>query len=102
MQGLPTPPFPLARSVPRASYDTPPPELARLGTALKALGEERGLKQIEVASGAGMTESQVSDIERGKNNPGWLLPIRLLVDSLGTDLSDFADAYKRVSEKKTA
>jgi transcriptional regulator with XRE-family HTH domain len=81
--------------VPRASYDTPPPELARLGTALKALREERGLKQIEVASGADMTESQVSDIERGKNNPGWLLLIRLLVDGLDADLRDLAAAYER-------
>jgi transcriptional regulator with XRE-family HTH domain len=85
-------------SVPRASYDTPPLELARLGTALKALREERGLKQIEVASGADMTESQVSDIERGKNNPGWLLLIRLLVDGLDADLRDLATAYERAVE----
>lgn len=81
--------------VPRASYDNPPPELVRLGAALKALREERGLKQIEAASGADMTESQVSDIERGKNNPGWLLLIRLLVDGLDADLDDLAAAYKR-------
>jgi transcriptional regulator with XRE-family HTH domain len=84
--------------VPRARYDTPPPELAQLGAALKALREERGLKQIEAASGAKMTESQVSDIERGKNNPGWLLLIRLLVDGLGTDLNEFAAAYRRAGE----
>lgn len=85
-------------SVPRASYDTPPPELARLGAALKALREERGLKQIEVASGADMTESQVSDIERGKNNPGWLLLIRLLVDGLDANLRDLASAYEHAVE----
>ena len=38
-----------------------------------------------------MTESQVSDIERGKNNPGWLLLIRLLVDGLDADLGDLAE-----------
>jgi transcriptional regulator with XRE-family HTH domain len=84
--------------VPRANYDTPPPELARLGAAMKVLREERGLKQIEVASGADMTESQVSDIERGKNSPGWLLLIRLLVDGLDADLHDLATAYERALE----
>jgi transcriptional regulator with XRE-family HTH domain len=88
--------------VPRANYDTPPPELARLGAALKTLREERDLKQIEAASGADMTESQVSDIERGKNNPGWLLLIRLLVDGLGADLGDLAAAYERAAENDTA
>jgi transcriptional regulator with XRE-family HTH domain len=88
--------------VPRARYETPPPELARLGAALKALREERGLKQIEAASRADMTESQVSDIERGKNNPGWLLLIRLLVDGLDADLGDLATAYERAIENETA
>jgi transcriptional regulator with XRE-family HTH domain len=86
--------------VPRANYDNPPKELARLGAALKELREKRGLKQIEAASGADMTESQVSDIERGKNNPGWLLLIRLLVDGLGADLTDLAAAYERAAESK--
>lgn len=87
--------------MPRANYDPPPPELARLGAALKALREERGLKQIEAASGAGMTESQVSDIERGYNNPGWLLLIRLLSDGLDAGLGDLADAYERAVENET-
>lgn len=86
--------------VPRARYDKPPPELAQLGAALKALREERGLKQIEAASGAAMTESQVSDIERGKNNPGWLLLIRLLVDGLDAGLDDLAAAYERAGESE--
>ncbi len=88
--------------MPRARYDTPPPELARLGAALKALREERDLKQIEAASRADMTESQVSDIERGKNNPGWLLLIRLLVAGLDADLGDLATAYEGVPDSDTA
>lgn len=70
-----------------------------MGAALKALREERDLKQIEAASGAGITESQVSDIERGKNNPGWLL---FLVDGLDADLGDLTVAYERVAESETA
>jgi transcriptional regulator with XRE-family HTH domain len=87
--------------VPRANYDSPPPELARLGVALKELREKRGLKQIEVASGADITEAQVSLIERGKNNPGWLLLMRLLVDGLDADLGELTAAYERAARDKT-
>lgn len=69
---------------------------------MKALREARDLKQIEAASRAEMTESQVSDIERGKNNPGWLLLIRLLVAGLDADLGDLAVAYERVADSETA
>jgi len=84
--------------VPRARYETSPPELARLGSALKTLREARDLKQIEAASRAGMTESQVSDIERGKNNPGWLLVMRLLNAGLDASLHDLAAAYESVDD----
>lgn len=80
--------------MPRADYDEPPPELANLGRALRELRERQGLKQIEVATAAGMTESQVSDIERGKNNPGWLLVTRLVADGLGLTLGDLVGAYE--------
>lgn len=80
--------------VPRAEYDSPPEDLVHLGRALKALREDRGLKQIELAAAAGATESQVSDIERARNNPGWVLVARLL-QGLEADLEDLADAYAR-------
>jgi transcriptional regulator with XRE-family HTH domain len=69
---------------------------------LKALREARGLKQIEAASRADMTESQVSDIERGKNNPGWLLLIRLLTAGLDANLGDLAAAYERTADRETS
>lgn len=80
--------------MPRADYDNPPDSLVHLGHALRALREDRGLKQIELATAAGTTESQVSDIERAQNNPGWLLVARLL-DGLGATVADLADAYGR-------
>lgn len=80
--------------MPRAQYETPPPELVQLGAALKMLREERDLKQIEAASRAEMTESQISDIERGKNSPGWLLLMRLLKRGLGASVHDLAAAYE--------
>ncbi len=81
--------------MPRARYDDPPPELAYLGNALRELREAAGLKQIELATAAGMTESQISDIERGKNNPGWRLVVRIVEDGLGLTIRDFAEAYVR-------
>lgn len=80
--------------MPRAEYDNPPDDLVCLGRALKALREDRGLKQIELAAAAGATESQVSDIERARNNPGWVLVTRLL-RGLEASVDDFADAYAR-------
>jgi transcriptional regulator with XRE-family HTH domain len=60
------------------------------------LREERDLKQIEAASRAGMLESQISNIERGKNNPGWLVVMRLLTEGLGASLHDLVTAYESV------
>jgi transcriptional regulator with XRE-family HTH domain len=80
--------------VPRADYENPPDSLRYLGRALRALREDRGLKQIELATSAKTTESQVSDIERAQNNPGWILVARLL-DGHDATVSDLADAYGR-------
>lgn len=52
------------------------------------------MKQIELSTAAGTTESQVSDIERAANNPGWILIARLL-DGMGATVADLADAYGR-------
>ena len=81
--------------MPRADYEDPPPRLRALGAALRELREREGLKQIELATAAGMTESQVSDIERGKNNPGWLLVARMVEDGLGLGMGELAAAYER-------
>jgi len=85
--------------MPRARYDEPPVELADLGRTLRELRTGQGLKQIELATAANMTESQVSDIERGKNNPGWLVLMRLLYDGLGLTLTDLAAAYERTQKE---
>lgn len=80
--------------MPRASHNNPPDSLVYLGRALRELREQRGLKQIELGAAADATESQVSDIERAQNNPGWVLIARLL-DGLGATAADLADAYGR-------
>jgi transcriptional regulator with XRE-family HTH domain len=81
--------------MPRADYTTPPAELARLGEAIRVLRKQRDLKQIEVATAAGLTESQISDIENARNNPGRLLVTRLVVDGLGLELRDLISAYEQ-------
>lgn len=63
---------------------------------MRTLREDKGLKQIEVATAAGMNESQVSDIERGKNEPGWRLLQRMLTKGLEASLSDLEAAYERI------
>ena len=80
--------------MPRADHSNPPDSLRLLGRALRALREDRDLKQIELATAASTTESQVSDIERSANNPGWILVARLL-DGMGATVADLADAYGR-------
>lgn len=87
--------------MPRANYDNPPDTLVYLGRALRALREERGLKQIELGTVAGTTESQVSDIERAQNNPGWVLVTRLL-KGLDATVADLAEAYGRAERGELA
>lgn len=88
-------------AVPRAQREIPPESLRLLGAALKTMREDRGMKQIELATAAGATESQVSDIERGRNNPGWLLIARLL-DGLGASAADLGEAYARAEHRDQA
>ena len=86
--------------MPRADHSPPPIELKRLGEAVRVLRKRRDLKQIEVATGAGLTESQISDIENARNNPGWLLMTRLVEDGLGLRLRDLIDAYEETGNER--
>jgi transcriptional regulator with XRE-family HTH domain len=78
--------------MPRANYENPPDDLIRLGGAMRLLRRTSGLRQKDLAAMTGMPESQISDIERGKNNPGWLLTIRIL-GGMGRSVGDLASAY---------
>jgi transcriptional regulator with XRE-family HTH domain len=60
---------------------------ARLGTAVKAIREEQGLKQTEVAERMDVPASFLSDIERGVRNPS-LSTLYSLADALGVKLSE--------------
>jgi len=80
--------------MPRADYDNPPDSLVYLGQAIRVLREDRGLKQLELSVAAGTHESQVSDIERANNNPGWVLIARLL-EAMSATVADLGEAYAR-------
>jgi len=69
--------------------------LVRLGRAIRALREERGLKQIELATAAGTSEAHVSRVESASTSAGWDLVMRLL-DGMEATLADLTDAYTRV------
>lgn len=85
--------------MPRADRQNPPSELTRLGAALRSLRESRGLKQIEVASGANVTESQVSDLERGRNDARWSTIARIVEGGLDLTLADLAAAYAEATDE---
>lgn len=57
------------------------------------------MKQIELGAAAGATESQVSDVERARNNPGWILVARLL-DGMGATVGDLAAAYDQAERDR--
>jgi hypothetical protein len=80
--------------VPHADYENPPQDVPRLGGALMALRWKAGLRQRDLSAltGMPMPASQVSDIEPGKNNPGWSLTIRLL-HGMGRGVPNLAAAY---------
>ncbi len=81
--------------MPRADYTNgPPPELRRLGSALRELREMAGLKQIEVARDSGLSEGRVSEIENGKNDLRWSTLERML-EGLDVSLGDLAAALER-------
>jgi len=58
----------------------------RLGLALRALRIRRGLRQVDVASSAGVSQSTVSNLERGSIHRTPLATIGRVAAVLGGDL----------------
>jgi transcriptional regulator with XRE-family HTH domain len=83
---------------PRAKRTQPVAELNRLGGALRQIRDEKGLKQIEVASGANVTEAQVSELERGRNDARWTTVARILENGLGATFDDLARTMADLEE----
>jgi transcriptional regulator with XRE-family HTH domain len=60
-----------------------------LGVAIRALRDERDLKQLAVAEDAGITVSHLSKIETGKVNPTWGT-VDAIANALGVTIVDVA------------
>lgn len=69
--------------------------LRRIGPALLALRERRGLKQYVLAERAGVTGASLSAYERGRRIPN-LHTLSKILDALGVGLVDFARVVVRV------
>lgn len=83
------------QSVSRASRRrSPTPDSAALGDALRGLRQDRGLKQIEVSHDAGISEAQLSEIERGVANPTWLLLTRIVRLGLKAEMTELIARYE--------
>jgi transcriptional regulator with XRE-family HTH domain len=66
-----------------------------LGRALLLLRDQAGLRQEEVATRAGIGVTYVSQLENGHRGARWHT-IRRLLDALGADLHELADAVDAV------
>lgn len=62
---------------------------AALGTAIRAIRNQRDLKQLDVAEDAGITVAHLSKIESGKVNPTWGT-VEAIAGALGVTLVDIA------------
>ncbi len=74
---------------PRHAYA---PALVALGAAIRAARRERGVSQEELADRAQLDRSYMSSIERGQQNPGIVLVLRVAT-ALGMTATElFAEA----------
>ena len=65
------------------------PDQRALGRAVRAIREERGLSQVQLAEVTGFIQAWVSHIERGQRNPSWNNVVRL-AEGLGVSVSELA------------
>jgi transcriptional regulator with XRE-family HTH domain len=74
-----------------------PREELELGVRIRALRERRGLSLRVVAERAGVSESFVSQIERGVASPS-VASLRALADALGESIASFFDGSEPVGK----
>jgi transcriptional regulator with XRE-family HTH domain len=66
-----------------------PPDQLALGEAVRAIREERGLSQVQLAAATGFIQAWISHVERGRRNPSWSNVVRL-AEGLGVSVSELA------------
>lgn len=65
------------------------PDAAALGRAVRALRDERGISQVQLAEATGFMQSWISNVEHGRRNPSWSNVVRL-AEGLGVSVADLA------------
>jgi transcriptional regulator with XRE-family HTH domain len=72
-----------------------------LGRAIRVLRDQAGITQKVLAERVGTSEAYVSNIEGGRRDARWSTVMRL-VDALGADLHQLADAITQVEKQDRA
>jgi putative transcriptional regulator len=76
------------------------PDQLALGEAVRALREERGLSQAQLAETTGFIQAWISHVERGRRNPSWSNVVRLAtgLDVAVSELARRAEARARAKK----
>jgi len=53
------------------------PDQPALGAAVRAVREDKGISQVQLAAATGLVQSWISETERGRRNPSWSNVVRL-------------------------
>lgn len=67
-----------------------------LGRAVRAIREERGISQVQLAEATGFEQSWISRVERGTRNPTWQ-NIARLAEGLGVGVAELAARAQNLS-----
>lgn len=75
------------------------PDQLALGEAVRAIREERGLSQVQLAEATGFIQAWISHVERGRRNPSWSNVVRL-AGGLGVSVSTLAKRAEACAQAK--
>lgn len=76
-----------------------PPDQLALGEAVRAIREERGLSQVQLAEATGFIQAWISHVERGRRNPSWSNVVRL-AGGLGVSVSALTKRAEACAQAK--
>ncbi|MGH2878768.1 MAG: helix-turn-helix domain-containing protein [Solirubrobacteraceae bacterium] len=76
-----------------------PPDQLALGQAVRAIRDERGLSQVQLAEATGFIQAWISHVERGRRNPSWSNVVRL-AGGLDVSVSELAKRAEACAQAK--
>jgi XRE family transcriptional regulator, regulator of sulfur utilization len=77
----------------------PAPDLLSLGLAVRAIRDERGISQVELARASGLQQTWISHIENGRRNPAWS-NLGRLADGLGVGVAELAARAEAIAAEQ--